>query len=57
MNAEITLRVDGSAGCTIDTRTTLLDAMRERLGITSPRRRAATMASAEPAPCCLTVAA
>jgi len=36
---EITLRVDGSAHrLAVDTRTTLLDAMRERLGITSPKK-------------------
>jgi xanthine dehydrogenase YagT iron-sulfur-binding subunit len=39
MNVEITLRVDGrKRRLTIDTRTTLLDAMRERLGITSPKK-------------------
>jgi xanthine dehydrogenase YagT iron-sulfur-binding subunit len=39
MNVEITLRVDGrERRLTIDTRTTLLDAMRERLGITSPKK-------------------
>jgi xanthine dehydrogenase YagT iron-sulfur-binding subunit len=39
MNVEITLRVDGKKRrLTIDTRTTLLDAMRERLGITSPKK-------------------
>jgi xanthine dehydrogenase YagT iron-sulfur-binding subunit len=39
MNVEITLRVDGREHrLTIDTRTTLLDAMRERLGITSPKK-------------------
>ena len=37
MNVAITLRVDEEgARLTIDTRTTLLDAMRERLGITRP---------------------
>jgi xanthine dehydrogenase YagT iron-sulfur-binding subunit len=36
---EITLRVDGSDHLlAVDTRTTLLDAMRERLGITSPKK-------------------
>jgi xanthine dehydrogenase YagT iron-sulfur-binding subunit len=36
---EITLRVDGSEHrLAVDTRTTLLDAMRERLGITSPKK-------------------
>ena len=39
MDAEITLRVDGRERlCTVDTRTTLLDALRERLGITSPKK-------------------
>jgi xanthine dehydrogenase YagT iron-sulfur-binding subunit len=39
MNVEITLRVDGREHrLTIDTRTTLLDAMRERLGITSAKK-------------------
>jgi len=39
MNADITLRVDGrERRLTIDTRTTLLDAMREQLGITSPKK-------------------
>ena len=37
--AEITLRVDGEEHrLTVDTRTTLLDALRERLGITSPKK-------------------
>jgi xanthine dehydrogenase YagT iron-sulfur-binding subunit len=39
MKVEITLRVDGrERRLTIDTRMTLLDAMRERLGITSPKK-------------------
>ncbi|MPQ99292.1 2Fe-2S iron-sulfur cluster binding domain-containing protein [Modestobacter sp. I12A-02628] len=39
MDAEISLRVDGQAHrLTVDTRTTLLDAMRERLGVTSPKK-------------------
>ena len=39
MNVDITLRVDGrERRLTVDTRTTLLDAMRERLGITSPKK-------------------
>jgi xanthine dehydrogenase YagT iron-sulfur-binding subunit len=39
MDAEITLSVDGAAHrLTVDTRTTLLDALRERLGITSPKK-------------------
>ena len=39
METEITLRVDGSERrLTIDTRTTLLDALRERLGITSAKK-------------------
>jgi xanthine dehydrogenase YagT iron-sulfur-binding subunit len=39
MDAEITLRVDGEAHClSVDTRTTLLDALRERLRITSPKK-------------------
>src|SRR3954468_14982999 len=39
MDAEIVLRVDGSEySLTVDTRTTLLDALRERLGITSVKK-------------------
>jgi xanthine dehydrogenase YagT iron-sulfur-binding subunit len=39
MDLEITLRVDGSERrLTVDTRTTLLDALRERLGITSAKK-------------------
>jgi xanthine dehydrogenase YagT iron-sulfur-binding subunit len=39
MDAEITLRVDGQTHpLTVDTRTTLLDALRERLGNTSPKK-------------------
>lgn len=39
MDAEITLRVDGAAHrLTVDTRTTLLDALRERLGNPSPKK-------------------
>jgi xanthine dehydrogenase YagT iron-sulfur-binding subunit len=39
MNVEITLRVDGrERRLTVDTRTSLLDAMRERLGITSAKK-------------------
>jgi xanthine dehydrogenase YagT iron-sulfur-binding subunit len=39
MDAEISLRVDGeSHRLTVDTRTTLLDALRERLGNTSPKK-------------------
>ena len=39
MDAEITLRVDGRPHpLTVDTRTTLLDALRERLGNTSPKK-------------------
>jgi xanthine dehydrogenase YagT iron-sulfur-binding subunit len=39
MDAEITLRVDGQAHhLTVDTRTTLLDALRERLGNISPKK-------------------
>jgi xanthine dehydrogenase YagT iron-sulfur-binding subunit len=38
-DAEITLRVDGEErSLTVDTRTTLLDALRERLGVTSPKK-------------------
>jgi xanthine dehydrogenase YagT iron-sulfur-binding subunit len=38
-DAEITLRVDGEdRTLTVDTRTTLLDALRERLGVTSPKK-------------------
>ena len=39
MDAEITLRVNGSEHrLTVDTRTTLLDALRERLGVTGPKK-------------------
>ena len=39
MDADITLTVDGrSRDLTVDTRTTLLDALRERLGIVSPKK-------------------
>jgi xanthine dehydrogenase YagT iron-sulfur-binding subunit len=39
MDADITLRVDGETRrLTVDTRTTLLDALRERLGNTSPKK-------------------
>jgi xanthine dehydrogenase YagT iron-sulfur-binding subunit len=39
MNVEITLRVDGTAHqLAVDTRTTLLDALREHLGVTSPKK-------------------
>jgi xanthine dehydrogenase YagT iron-sulfur-binding subunit len=39
MDIEITLRVDGTEHrLTVDTRTTLLDALRDRLGITSPKK-------------------
>ncbi|HEY4026705.1 MAG TPA: 2Fe-2S iron-sulfur cluster-binding protein [Candidatus Dormibacteraeota bacterium] len=39
MDAEITLRVNGSERhLVVDTRTTLLDALRERLGITGPKK-------------------
>ncbi|MFJ7750001.1 (2Fe-2S)-binding protein [Arthrobacter sp. NPDC097144] len=39
MDAEITLNVDGSERTlTVDTRTTVLDALRDRLGVTSPKK-------------------
>ena len=39
MDAEITLRVDGLPHrLVVDTRTSVLDALRERLGITSPKK-------------------
>jgi xanthine dehydrogenase YagT iron-sulfur-binding subunit len=39
MDAEITLRVDGLPHrLVVDTRTSLLDALRERLGVTSPKK-------------------
>jgi xanthine dehydrogenase YagT iron-sulfur-binding subunit len=39
VDAEITLRVDGTGHrLVVDTRTTLLDALREHLGITSPKK-------------------
>lgn len=39
MHTEITVQVDGvPQRLTVDTRTTLLDALRERLGVTSPKK-------------------
>jgi xanthine dehydrogenase YagT iron-sulfur-binding subunit len=39
MQADIVLTVDGtSRGVTVDARTTLLDALRERLGVVSPKK-------------------
>jgi xanthine dehydrogenase YagT iron-sulfur-binding subunit len=39
MDAEVTFRVDGTQHqLEVDTRTTLLDALRERLGVTSPKK-------------------
>lgn len=39
MDADITLTVDGERrAVTVDTRTTLLDALRERLGVTQPKK-------------------
>jgi xanthine dehydrogenase YagT iron-sulfur-binding subunit len=39
MDARITLRVDGEdRTLTVDTRTTVLDALREHLGVTSPKK-------------------
>jgi xanthine dehydrogenase YagT iron-sulfur-binding subunit len=39
MDVEITLRINGAARrLSVDTRTTLLDAFRERLGITGPKK-------------------
>ncbi|MFI2610953.1 (2Fe-2S)-binding protein [Kitasatospora sp. NPDC018619] len=39
MERDITVRVDGAPRrLTVDTRTTLLDALRERLGVTSPKK-------------------
>ena len=39
MDARISLRVDGKdRSITVDTRTTLLDALRDRLGVTSPKK-------------------
>jgi xanthine dehydrogenase YagT iron-sulfur-binding subunit len=39
MDARITLRVDGQdRSLVVDTRTTLLDALRDRLGVTSPKK-------------------
>nr|WP_123819664.1 2Fe-2S iron-sulfur cluster-binding protein [Kitasatospora cineracea] len=39
MMSEITVHVDGTPRrLTVDTRTTLLDALRERLGVTSPKK-------------------
>ena len=39
MDADITLRVDGAdRALTVDTRSTLLDTLRERLGVTSPKK-------------------
>jgi xanthine dehydrogenase YagT iron-sulfur-binding subunit len=52
MDVEITLQVNGTArSLCIDTRTTLLDALRERLGLTGSRRDATT-GSAAPALSC-----
>jgi xanthine dehydrogenase YagT iron-sulfur-binding subunit len=39
MDSQITLTVDGATrSVTVDTRTTLLDALRERLGVTEPKK-------------------
>lgn len=39
MDAEVTLAVDGThRSVTVDTRTTVLDALRERLGVVSPKK-------------------
>jgi xanthine dehydrogenase YagT iron-sulfur-binding subunit len=39
VDAQISLRVDGEdRSVTVDTRTTLLDALRDRLGVTSPKK-------------------
>jgi xanthine dehydrogenase YagT iron-sulfur-binding subunit len=39
MDSELTLSVDGSTHhTTVDTRTSLLDALRQRLGVTSPKK-------------------
>ena len=39
MDLEITLRVNGATyQLSVDTRTTLLDALRERLGLTGPKK-------------------
>ena len=39
MDADITLHVDGTPRrLTVDTRTSLLDALRQRLGVTSPKK-------------------
>ena len=39
MDIEITLRVNGATHwLSVDTRTTLLDALRERLGLTGPKK-------------------
>jgi xanthine dehydrogenase YagT iron-sulfur-binding subunit len=39
MDAQVTLRVDGEQrSLTVDTRATLLDVLRERLGVTSPKK-------------------
>jgi len=39
LDSEITLQVDGSERTlTVDTRTTVLDALRDRLGVTSPKK-------------------
>jgi xanthine dehydrogenase YagT iron-sulfur-binding subunit len=52
MNAQVTLRVNGKErSLTVDTRSTLLDVLRERLGVTSAKKGAIT-GSAGPAPCC-----
>jgi xanthine dehydrogenase YagT iron-sulfur-binding subunit len=39
MNAEVSYQIDGEQrSVSVDTRTSLLDAMRERLGVTSPKK-------------------
>jgi aerobic-type carbon monoxide dehydrogenase small subunit (CoxS/CutS family) len=54
MEQEIAIKVDGAEHHPrIDTHTTLLDALRERFGITSPKK-AATTASAVHVPSCST---
>ena len=54
MEQEITIKVDGAEHRPrIDTHTTLLDTLRERLGITS-LKKAATTASAVHVPSCST---
>ena len=53
MDLEITLQVNGATHrLSVDTRTTLLDALRERLGLTGAKTAATTGSAAPAAPWC-----